>query len=290
MLEAVHLYNPPSFVCTDDIFKYETTAPFTVTYWPTWYLSLFDTFFPSSSHAISGVGFPWATHLRNTEGPGCNVSSVKASLITGGSTIFIRIYYWMNTLHNLIYFIVKTIVLHRPPNFNSALAWALSWSLRIKHWYMPLFSFLTDSIFKTGSEWWIGLPSFVQLMVLIGFPEKWHVKIAGLPKSTTCVWGSIFAERGAVTVKTVSTLSPPTELLTTHKYFPLSSTTASLIISVPDTCFTRSSKTTADFLVVPSMYLYHLLGNWEKNCFRTVIGICVDNRLYIFLGLNLIIW
>lgn len=104
----------------------------------------------------------------------------------------------------------------------------------------------------------IDFPSFNHETVLIGFPEKWHVKIAGRPKSIIWVGGSIFADRGAVTVKTVSTLSPPTELLTTHKYFPESSTKASLMMSVPDTCLTRSSNVTACFRVVPSINLYHL--------------------------------
>lgn len=226
------------------MFKYDTTAPFTVTYCPTWYRSLLEIFFPSSSHEISGVGFPCAIHRKNTDGPGWRVSSLKASLMTGGSNL--------------------------PPNFNSALACALSWSFRMKHWYIPLFSFFTDSILKTGSECLIDLPSLVQLIVLIGFPEKWQVNTAGRPKSTTCVCGSIFAERGAVTVNTVSTLSPPTELFTTHKYFPESSTTASLMMSVPDTCLTRSLRTTADLRVVPSMYLYHLLGEEKRrNGIRT---------------------
>lgn len=52
--------------------------------------------------------------------------------------------------------------------------------------------------------------------------------------------------------------SPPTELLTTHKYLPESSTFASLIIRVPDTCFTLSSSVTGCLRVVPSMNLYHL--------------------------------
>ena len=38
-----------------------------------------------------------------------------------------------------------------------------------------------------------------------------------------------------VTVSTVSTLSPPTELLTMQRYLPLSSTSASLMIRVPPT-------------------------------------------------------
>lgn len=64
-----------------------------------------------------------------------------------------------------------------------------------------------------------------------------------------------------VTVSTVSTLSPPTELLTTHKYLPESSTLASRIINVPDTCLILSSNVTACFLVVPSRNLYHLRMN-----------------------------
>lgn len=148
--------------------------------------------------------------------------------------------------------------LHRPPSLSSALAWALSWSLRITHWYMPLSSFLTDSMRRMASECPIDLPSFNHETVLIGLPEKWQVNTAGRPKSTVCVGGSIFADNGAVTVSTVSTLSPPTELLTTHKYFPESSMAASLMIRVPDTCFTRSFNTTACLFGVPSMNLYHL--------------------------------
>ena len=41
-----------------------------------------------------------------------------------------------------------------------------------------------------------------------------------------------------VTVSTVSTLSPPTLLLTMHRYLPLSSTIASLMINVPPTWVT----------------------------------------------------
>ena len=70
---------------------------------------------------------------------------------------------------------------------------------------------------------------------------------AGLPKSIVCTFGSISADNGAVTVKTVSTLSPPTELLTTHKYLPESSTTAFLMIKVPETCLILSPSGTGDF-------------------------------------------
>lgn len=59
-------------------------------------------------------------------------------------------------------------------------------------------------------------------------------------------------------MRTVSTLSPPTELLTLHKYLPESSTLASLMMSVPLTCFTRSSSLTGCLAVLPSTYLYHL--------------------------------
>lgn len=128
----------------------------------------------------------------------------------------------------------------------------------MKHWYMPLSSFFTASMRNVGSVCEIALPSFIHEMVLIGLPEKAHAKTAGLPKSMVCTAGSILDDNGAVTVNTVSTLSPPTELLTTHRYLPLSSTTASLMINVPETCFTRSFRTTACFLVVPSMNLYHL--------------------------------
>jgi hypothetical protein len=48
--------------------------------------SLLDNFLPSSSHVISGVGLPDATHFRNTDGPGCRVSSLNACRICGGST------------------------------------------------------------------------------------------------------------------------------------------------------------------------------------------------------------
>lgn len=111
--------------------------------------------------------------------------------------------------------------------------------------------------------WSMNFPSFIQRMVLTGFPEKWQVKIAGLPKSIVCTAGSIEAESGAVTVKTVSTLSPPTELFTTQRYFPESSTTAFLMIRVPDTCLIRSPSGTGDFRRDPSINLYHLT-DWIK--------------------------
>ncbi len=59
-------------------------------------------------------------------------------------------------------------------------------------------------------------------------------------------------------MRTVSTLSPPTELLTLQRYFPESSTLASLMIRVPLTCLTRSSNLTGCLAVLPSTYLYHL--------------------------------
>ena len=114
-----------------------------------------------------------------------------------------------------------------------------------------------------ASVWSINFPSFIQRMVLIGFPEKRQVNTAGLPKSMVCTWGSMAAERGAVTVKTVSTLSPPTELLTTHRYFPESSTAAFLMIKVPETCLIRSPSGTGDFLSDPSINLYHLNGKTD---------------------------
>ena len=61
-----------------------------------------------------------------------------------------------------------------------------------------------------------------------------------------------------VTVSTVSTLSPPTLLFTMHRYFPLSSTLASLMIRVPPTCFTLSFSLTGFLLLLFSMNLYHL--------------------------------
>ena len=77
-----------------------------------------------------------------------------------------------------------------------------------------------------------------------------------------------------VTVRTVSTLSPPTELLTLQRYLPESSTLASLMINVPLTCFTRSSSLTSCLAVLPSTYLYHLrienratLTPHRKTCF-----------------------
>lgn len=50
-------------------------------------LSELAIFLESSSQEISGEGLPVAIHLRNTDGPGCIVSSVKACLICGGSTV-----------------------------------------------------------------------------------------------------------------------------------------------------------------------------------------------------------
>ena len=50
-----------------------------------------------------------------------------------------------------------------------------------------------------------------------------------------------------MTVRTVSTLSPPTELLTLHRYFPESSTLASLMMSVPLTCNTFQDREVVEF-------------------------------------------
>lgn len=80
-----------------------------------------------------------------------------------------------------------------------------------------------------------------------------------------------------VTVSTVSTLSPPTELLTTHKYLPESSTLASRIIKVPDTCLILSSNVTACFLFVPSRNLYHLHVNYSHYSKTFVISIYFRN-------------
>lgn len=135
--------------------------------------------------------------------------------------------------------------IHRPPSFNSALAPALSWSLRMKHWYIPLSSFLTDSILEIqilymltsvgkylswyscrivtnlniASWWFMSLPSFSQVIVLIGFPSYLHVNTAGRPKSTVCVAGSTVDFRGAVTVSTVSTDSPEIKVVGNLSYF-----------------------------------------------------------------------
>lgn len=73
-----------------ETFKLDTTSPLTVTYCPTWSLSVLDNRFPSSSQVISGVGFPLATHFRKTLGPGWSVSSEKACRICGGSTTNIK--------------------------------------------------------------------------------------------------------------------------------------------------------------------------------------------------------
>lgn len=102
-------------------------------------------------------------------------------------------------------------------------------------------------------------------MVLIGLPWTVQVKVAGLPKSMVCVLGSISAFSGAVTVKTVSTLSPPTELLTIQRYLPESSTRATRMIRVPLTWRTRSFSWTGWRLDVPSMNLYHLKQK-DKSC------------------------
>lgn len=122
---------------------------------------------------------------------------------------------------------------HLPPSFSSAVACALSWSFLTKHWYIPLSSFLTLSILSTASSNPRGLPSFSHEIVLMGFPRTLQVKVAGLPKSMVWVLGSISAANGAVTVSTVSTLSPPTELFTMQRYLPESSTRASRMIRVP---------------------------------------------------------
>lgn len=128
----------------------------------------------------------------------------------------------------------------------------------MKHWYIPLSSFFTLSILNVVSSCPRGLPSFNQEMVLIGLPLMLQVKVAGLPKSMVWLRGSISADKGAVTVSTVSTLSPPTELLTTHRYLPESSTWASRMIRVPLTWRTRSFNWTGWRRDVPSMNLYHL--------------------------------
>lgn len=126
--------------------------------------------------------------------------------------------------------------LHRPPSLSSALAPALSWSFLIKHWYIPLSSFFTDSILRNSKKlkmnfrsstpmfeietftylrvasWcFMSFPSLSHVIVLTGFPSYLQVNTAGLPKSTVCVAGSTVAFRGAVTVKTVSTDSPKIE-------------------------------------------------------------------------------
>lgn len=121
MLNFNYLYNPPSLLWTLVIFKWETTSPLAVTYCPTWvlnliyyeitfntliydiymnidmnlsksfnknkdYLSLFVTFFESSSQTISGTGFPVALHFNETVGPGWRISSRKWNVNFGGST------------------------------------------------------------------------------------------------------------------------------------------------------------------------------------------------------------
>lgn len=75
----------------------------------------------------------------------------------------------------------RIIVLHLPPSLSSAEAWALSWSLRTKHWYMPLSSRRTCSILSTLSVWLMATPSFIQLMDLMGFPSGLQVNVAGRP-------------------------------------------------------------------------------------------------------------
>lgn len=84
---AMHLYSPPSLVWMLDILRCDTTSPLTLTYCPTWSLSVFESRFPSSSQVISGVGLPLAMQFRKTLGPGWRVSSAKACLIWGGSTV-----------------------------------------------------------------------------------------------------------------------------------------------------------------------------------------------------------
>lgn len=126
---------------------------------------------------------------------------------------------------------------------------------RFSYHFLTMKQFWSDCLVMTKRQF---QKRKLKILELKKLPEKWQVNTAGRPKSTTWDGGSILADNGAVTVNTVSTLSPPTELFTTHRYFPESSTTASLMMSVPDTCFTRSFKTTACLRVVPSMNLYHL--------------------------------
>ena len=75
----------------------------------------------------------------------------------------------------------RRIVLHLPPSLSSAEAWALSWSFRTKHWYIPLSSRRTCSILNTVSVWLSATPSFIQLMDLMGFPSGLQVNVAGRP-------------------------------------------------------------------------------------------------------------
>lgn len=75
---------------------------------------------------------------------------------------------------------------------------------------------------------------------------------------------------------------PPTELFTTHKYFPESSTLASLMIRVPDTCFTRSSRVTGCFLVVPSINLCHLQQTRICSELNSIItSINIQREIYV---------
>lgn len=61
-----------------------------------------------------------------------------------------------------------------PPSLSSPVDCAESQSLLMKHWYIPWSSFVTDPTLSTSAElpgftlW----PSFVQVTLLIGLPEK----------------------------------------------------------------------------------------------------------------------
>lgn len=104
---AVHMYSPPSSSLTFDMFTWLMTSSCTVTYWPTknrelsgiyictftwqttqrndsWWsfvqcMAIVNKWFltgkPSNVQVNWGGGFPVATHLSETVGPGCSVCS-----------------------------------------------------------------------------------------------------------------------------------------------------------------------------------------------------------------------
>lgn len=79
-----------------------------------------------------------------------------------------------------------------PPSFSSALAWAVSKSLKAKHWYIPLSSRCTEGMCNTSLPDVMavllssrGSPSFNQPIERRGWPDTVQLKAAGRPTSDT---------------------------------------------------------------------------------------------------------
>lgn len=87
LLDAMQEYNPPSLVCTEEIFKCDSTLPSAVTNCPICKRSPLFSLSPSRSQTMSGVGLPDATHLSLRDGPDRRVCSPKLWRISGGSTV-----------------------------------------------------------------------------------------------------------------------------------------------------------------------------------------------------------